>query len=245
MRTSRHVTRALAAAGLCLFLAGCATTSAQPAGPDAAAPTSAPDASLPGATDQSDPVSADADPQATGAVRLVLNQGANQASYHATEQLAGNSLPTPAVGTTSAVSGTLVLNPDGTLDPAQSQVSVDLASLQSDQSRRDNFIKGNTLQTSQYPTATFVPTRVVGLDSPLPTSGQSTFQLQGDLTVHGVTQPVTWQVTAQFDGADVTGNATTTVHITDFGMAPPKAGPVLSIEDAIDLELAFSATRQA
>jgi hypothetical protein len=31
--------------------------------------------------------------------------------------------------------------------------------------------------------------------------------------------------------------ATTTVLITDFGMEPPKAGPVLGIEDAVRLEL--------
>ena len=80
---------------------------------------------------------------------------------------------------------------------------------------------------------------------PLPTSGQATFQLLGDLTVHGVTKPVTWQVTAQFADTTVSGNATTSVNITDFGMTPPKAGPVLSIEDGLTLELAFTATRAA
>jgi len=119
-----------------------------------------------------------------------------------------------------------------------------LRSLASDQSRRDNFIQGNTLQTSSFPNATFVPREAQGLPSPLPTSGQATFQLLGDLTVHGVTKPVTWQVTAQFDGSTVSGNATTNVNISDFGMTPPKAGPVLSIEDGLLLELNFNATRQ-
>ena len=127
----------------------------------------------------------------------------------------------------------------------QSKISVDLSKLQSDESRRDNFIKGNTLQTSRYPMATFVPTAVQGLPSPLPTSGQVTFQLLGDLTVHGVTKPVTWQVTAQFGDSTVTGDATSAINITEFGMSPPKAGPVLSIEDGLTLELAFTAARQS
>ena len=56
---------------------------------------------------------------------------------------------------------------------------------------------------------------------------------------------VTWQVTANFANDGLTGNATTSVQITDFGMTPPKAGPVLSIEDELTLELNFAATREA
>jgi polyisoprenoid-binding protein YceI len=117
--------------------------------------------------------------------------------------------------------------------------------LQSDESRRDNLIKRETLDTSKYPMAMFVPRQVQGLPSPLPSSGQITFQLLGDLTVHGVSKPVTWDVTAQFAPSSVTGSATTNVNITDFGMTPPKAGPVLAIEDGLTLVLDFTAARGA
>jgi polyisoprenoid-binding protein YceI len=174
---------------------------------------------------------------------LVIDSSASHASYHAREQLVGRNLPSDAVGTSTAVSGAVVLNKDGSIDSSQSQIKVDLSKLASDESRRDNFIKGNTLQTSQFPMATFTPRDSEGLPSPLPTTGQSNFQLIGDLTVHGVTRPVTWQVTAQFDPTTVSGSATTDVNISDFGMTPPKAGPVLSIQDALTLELAFTAAR--
>jgi len=180
-----------------------------------------------------------------GAVTLVIDASTSQARYHAQEQLVGRNLPSEAVGASSAVSGSIVLNPDGSVASDQSQIKVDLSKLSSDESRRDNFIKGSTLQTSKYPTATFTPRQVQDLPTPLPTSGQATFQLLGDLTVHGVTKPVTWQVTAQFDPSSVSGNATTNVNISDFGMTPPKAGPVLSIQDALTLELIFSAAREA
>jgi len=178
-------------------------------------------------------------------VTLVLDGAASQASYHARETLVGRSLPSDAVGTTKKVSGTIVLDGSGAPVADRSTITVDLTQLQSDESRRDNFIKGNTLNTNRFPTATFVPTSADGLPSPLPTSGSATFQLSGDLTVRGVTRPVTWQVTANFADAAMTGNATTRVQITDFGMTPPKAGPVLGIEDELTLELDFAATRAA
>jgi polyisoprenoid-binding protein YceI len=178
---------------------------------------------------------------ARDAVKLVVDSSASKASYRAREQLVGRSLPSEAVGTSSSVSGSLVLTADGSVLADQSTITVDLTRLQSDESRRDNWIKGNTLQTSRFPTATFVARQVQGLPAPLPTSGEATFQLLGDLTVHGVTNPVTWQVTAQFANSTVSGNATTGVKITDFGMTPPKVGPVLSIDDGLNLELAFTA----
>jgi polyisoprenoid-binding protein YceI len=178
-------------------------------------------------------------------IRLVIDQSASQARYHAHEQLAGRNLPSEAVGTSAAVSGALMLGADGSVSSGQSQIQVDLRQLKSDESRRDTFIQRETLQTSQFPMATFVPKQVQGLPNPLPSSGDATFTMMGDLTVHGVTKPVTWQVIAKFADSQISGAATTQVNITDFGMTPPKAGPVLSIDDALTLEMVFTANREA
>jgi polyisoprenoid-binding protein YceI len=182
-------------------------------------------------------------PNRSAGTSLVIDASASHASYHAREQLVGRDLPSDAVGTSNDVSGAVVFNSDGSIDPSKSQVRVDLSKLTSDQSRRDGFVKSNTLETNQFPMATFTARDAAGLPSPLPSSGQANFQLSGDLTVHGVTKPVIWQVTAQFDPSGVTGSATTDVNISDFGMTPPKAGPVLSIQDTLTLELAFTAAR--
>ncbi len=202
----------------------------------ATAPTTATSASAPAAA---------AAPSTGQDVKLVLDGAQSQASYRARETLVGRQLPSEAVGTSKKVTGTIVLDPTGDPIDEQSKITVDLTALQSDEGRRDNFIKGETLNTRQFPMATFVPKSVQGLSSPLPTSGSATFQLLGDLTVHGVTKPVTWDVTATFGDGGMTGNATTTVQITDFGMTPPKAGPVLSIEDQLKLELVFAAARSS
>jgi polyisoprenoid-binding protein YceI len=205
-----------------------------------ALPTVAPTPVQPTLAPAATPAAVAQDPVVT---TLIIDAANSRASYHAHEQLVGHNLPGDPVGTSPAVAGTIVLSPDGSIAADRSQVTVDLSKLASDESRRDNYIKSNTLMTSRYPTATFVPHSAQGLPTPLPASGRLTFQLSGDLTVHGVTRPVTWQVAAQFDTASVSGDATTSVNISDFGMTPPKAGPVLSIEDGLTLELIFSATR--
>src|SRR5690348_3487252 len=174
-----------------------------------------------------------------GEVALALKGGNAKAEYQTQEQLAGKSLPNVAVGATSGVSGQIVLTRDGQLDAAASKITVDLTSLKSDESMRDAFVQRNTLQTSQYPQAVFEPTAVSGLTS-LPTSGAATFQMAGNLTVHGVTKPITWTVTADFNGQQASGKATAPFTITEFGMSLPKAGPVLSVQDAGALELDFT-----
>jgi polyisoprenoid-binding protein YceI len=181
----------------------------------------------------------------TAASTFAIVAEASEARYRVTEQLAGRSLPNDAVGTTKAVTGAIVLGPDGSLVPGQSKVTVDLSKLESDSGQRDNFIKRNTLQVSEHPNAVFVPTKVEGLPRPLPTSGEARFTLTGDLTVRGVTKPVTWDVVATASGQQVNGTATTKVTFQEFGMTAPKVGPVLGVEDQLTLEMDFRAQRGA
>lgn len=169
----------------------------------------------------------------------VLASEGNQASYRVREQLANRSFPTDAVGTTTSVTGKLTLGADGEPVAGASQFSVDLTNLRSDSGGRDRYVRQNTLQTDQFPTASFTPKAVQGLSSLLPTSGKVTFQLSGDLTIHGVTKPVTWAVTAEVNGRELTGAATTTFTFSGFGMQAPRAFVVLSVEDKIQLECDF------
>lgn len=159
-----------------------------------------------------------------------------EARYRSLEVLAGRGV-NEAIGKTPEISGTLLFDASGAVIPEQSKVIVDLRNLQSDNAMRDRYIQRMTLQTADYPTADFVLTAAPGLPLPLPTSGTVAFELVGDLTLHGVTRPTTWQATASFNENELTGAATTTVLLTDFGMEPPRAGPVVSIEDAVRIEL--------
>jgi polyisoprenoid-binding protein YceI len=176
-------------------------------------------------------------------VRITIAQGSSEARFRVREQLARQPLPNEAVGSTRDMMGAIVLNGSGAVVAAESRVQVDLRTLTSDQRSRDNFIQRNTLQTSQFPTADFAVKEVAGMPWPLPPTGSASFQLIGDLTVHGVTRPTIWQVTAELRPTEIVAQAFAAMEISDFGMEPPRAGPVLSIEDDIRLELDVTATR--
>ena len=168
-----------------------------------------------------------------------LDPTQSSAQYKARETLANIGSPSDAVGKTSNVTGTIVFTSSGAVDSSASKITIDLSTLQSDKSQRDNYIKQNTLNANKYPNAVFVPTELQGLSWPLPTSGQSTFKMLGNLTVHGTTSPTTWDVTATFDGNQVKGTATTTVKFEDFGMKAPKTFLVISVEDNLELQIDF------
>jgi polyisoprenoid-binding protein YceI len=176
-------------------------------------------------------------PLAEGQLRLNVDASQSEARYRVTEQLVRLDLPSDAIGRTNAISGQIVLNSDGTIVSEQSQFTVDLSTLKSDESRRDNFLRRNVLDTSQFPNATFVPRQAVGLPTPLPTAGAVSFQLTGDLTLRDVTQPVTWDFTGQVEGDALTGTATTAFTFEDFDLTQPRVPVVLSVEDNIRLEL--------
>jgi polyisoprenoid-binding protein YceI len=167
------------------------------------------------------------------------------ARYKVREQLAGISFPSDAVGTTTAVTGTIVLNPDGTIDDKQSKIVVDLKSLKSDQAMRDGYVQGRTLETEKFPTLEFVAKRTVDLKMPLPSAppAQAGFKLVGDMTLHGVTKEVTWNVVSTFANDSIGGRATTTLTFAEFGMTKPSLARLMSVEDKIDLEIEFRAKR--
>lgn len=173
--------------------------------------------------------------------RVELVAGSSEARYHANEVFLSSG-PNEAVGRTNNVAGAIEIGADGSIAADKSRIAVDLTSLQSDSANRDRYIKANTLKVADHPNAIFVVTSAPGLPVPLPTSGNAAFELVGDLTVHGVTRPATWQAVATFAEGEVVASATTTVLMTDFGMTPPKVASLASIEDAVTLVLDVRAT---
>jgi polyisoprenoid-binding protein YceI len=183
--------------------------------------------------------------RASGAARFVVAPAGNEVRYRAREQLVHVSLPKDAVGETSDVTGTIAIGTDGTVIPGESKVAVDVTTLESDRDRRDDYVQDRLLETDHYPTVTLIPTALRGLGAPLPTSGSKTFELLGNLTMHGVTRPTTWHVAAQFNGNRVSGTAWTAFTFADFGLTQPRVPVVLSVADSIRLEYQFDLIRQS
>ena len=247
--------------GLSLMLAGCDSQQAQVAAPTTALATAKPAASSPAAASSAaspavptvPPVGAtSASPAASpspgaaltaDAVRLTIVNTGTEARFRALEQFANLATLSEAVGTTNAVSGNIVLGAQGAPVAEQSKIVIDLTTLRTDKTQRDNYIKGNTLEVDEFPNAELVVREVTGLPWPLPTSGQATFQLLGDLTLHGVTRSTVWDVQATMTDRDVSGMAKTGVKMTEFGMTTPRTATVLSVNDDVALELSFKTSR--
>lgn len=179
----------------------------------------------------------------TGPIRLVLAPSGNEARWRVRERLASFDFPNDAVGTTRDVGGAIVLGADGQPDSTASKITVNLTTLQSDRSMRDGYIKHRTLETDRYPTAVLVPTRFLRMRTPMPDTGTFTFEIVGNLTVHGVTKPTTWLVTAVGKDGGFSGTALTRVKFEDFDLAQPRVPILLSIEDEINLEYQFNFVR--
>lgn len=174
-----------------------------------------------------------------GAVTYVVDGEESLASYSVEEELAGQGDVT-AVGETTAVVGEIVLDADGT-PLAGSRIDIDLRTLKTDETRRDNYLRGNSLESDTYPLATFVVTRIDNWSAPLTQGETTTFEMVGNLTVHGVTKEVVWESTATIDEDVITGTATVAVEMGDFDIEKPTVGFVLSLDETVTLSLAITA----
>jgi polyisoprenoid-binding protein YceI len=176
---------------------------------------------------------------------LVVAPTGNQARYIVREQLARMELPNDAIGSTSGITGQIVLDGQGGVDSTASRITIDLTTLKSDRENRDRYVKRNTIVVDSFPTAELVVTGIRGLPATLPTSGPLAFTLVGRMTMHGTTTLTTWEVTAVANGDAFTGKATTRVKFGDFAMKQPRVMMVLSIVDDLKLEYDFHLVKQA
>lgn len=134
---------------------------------------------------------------------------------------------TEAVGRTPAVSGTITI--DGETVTAVN-IEADMTAITTDISRRDNATR-RALGTDEFPAATFVLSEPIELGTD-PASGQPfSGTAVGDLTVHGVTNPVEVAIDAQLVGDTIAIVGSTDVVFADYGVTAPSAPVVVRLDD--------------
>ncbi|MBN2146709.1 MAG: YceI family protein [Anaerolineales bacterium] len=69
-------------------------------------------------------------------------------------------------------------------------------------------------------------------------------QISGDLTVKEVTQPVTFEATVRLEGDTLSGSATATILMSQFGVGPIDIAGILKTEDEVKLTLMLVARPQ-
>lgn len=133
-------------------------------------------------------------------------------------------------------------------DPRQSRVDVviDANSINTGDEQRDTHLKsGDFLDTAKYPAITFKSTKITP-------GGQGEWKIAGDLTIHGITKPVTLNAEGPtpeakdpFGNTRIGASATAKIKRSDFGLTwnpAVETGGIL-VGDDLKIELDISAIR--
>lgn len=148
------------------------------------------------------------------------------AGYRVDEVL--NGVDVTVTGRTEDVTGTVTTS-DTAVTAAT--ITVDVASIATDSSQRDAYFRDSALRVSEHPTATFELTSPIEAPSGADVDAESTVTASGVLTLAGVSQDVTVDVTAAADGNTIRIAGQIPVTFADFGVQAPSLGFV-KVEDS-------------
>ena len=158
----------------------------------------------------------------------------SQAGYRVDEVLNGQN--TTVVGRTGEVTGQVTI--EGTSLTA-AKVEVVMNGLVTDSDSRDKQFQ-SFVKTSDFPTSTFTLTKPVDIGAVA--GGATTVLTAGDLTIAGVTQPVTASLKAQTtpDGVEVQGSIP--ISFADFGVKAPNL-VFVKVEDSGTIEMLLTLSK--
>jgi len=201
------------------------------AGPATTVAASTPQASTPQA---STPQAPSSPAQLAGTWRIAEG---SVAGYRVREKLAELPAKSDAVGRSPAVTGTVKVEGSGTaLTASEAHFEVDLTKLASDRSQRDNRIRTMGLQTSTFPTATFVSTTPIALPAETASGQAVKASAEGDLTIHGVTKRVTIPLDVRVTGGKGELVGSLEFPMSDFKIIPPSIAGIVSVDPDATLE---------
>ncbi|MFY9861216.1 MAG: YceI family protein [Candidatus Cybelea sp.] len=134
------------------------------------------------------------------------------------------------VGTVPIVSGSVTLDA-GSMIPVSAAAALDATRIKTDAPDRDrSLMSPDFFDSSKFPKWTFVSTRIV------PKTATS-FEMDGNLTIHGVTQPEELNVTAAGTAAQPTYHAEAEIDRHAFGMARTQLDPTIGNTAEITLNI--------
>jgi polyisoprenoid-binding protein YceI len=234
--------------GWVFLAAGCA--SASPSAGVAAQPTEglatlAPAVSATLAPTVQPPAGGQPTSAAAGAKTVTFNltPGTSEARFLIDEVLAGS--PNKVVGTTADVTGQIQGDFAKPASVVVGPIKVDMSSLKTDNNFRNRALQGAILQTgtdvNRY--AVFQVKQIEGLPQQVSFGTAYPLSLVGDLTIHGVTRPVTFDAkVTPVSETRLEGTASASMPYSDFGISILRLPPqVASVADAVTLEIDFVA----
>ena len=219
-----------------ILLAACSTQTTQV--PVTSTPTE-PAQAQPEATPQEEiqPVS-----PAAGVTTYKIIPGESQLQYEVGEVfLNQDNRFNMAVGITTQVSGEITGDSQNPQEISFGTFTADISQFTSDSDRRDNAIQNRFLESARYPEVNFTITQVNGLPETYQEGEEIALQIVGDLTVRDVTKPTTFDAVVMLEGDTLSGEASTTILMSDFGFGPISIAGILNTEDEVKVTLNFVA----
>jgi len=145
------------------------------------------------------------------------------------------------IGVTTALTGTIELNPQQPADVRMSTISVNLFALDMQNDELEEVLRYLYLQSDLFPIASFTPRHYTGLPAICTGNEELTFTITGDLNIRAISQEITFAVTARIENNQLRGMATAQVPMTTFGVEPPNKVGISWVEDEVTIQLKFVA----
>lgn len=158
------------------------------------------------------------------------------AGYRVREQLADLPAQTDAVGRTSSITGSATLSGSSSVTVTAASFSVDVSTLASDRSMRDNRIHSIGLESDRFPTATFTLSSPAAIPATAPNGQIFHVSITGKLTIHGTRRTEAIPVDARLSGTQIEVVGSITFPWSDFGMSAPSIGGFVSVTDSATME---------
>jgi polyisoprenoid-binding protein YceI len=145
--------------------------------------------------------------------------------YRIQEVLSG--LDTEAAGRTNDATGTLTIDSS---TATAAEFTVNMASMTSDSNRRDGQFRTRIMTVEQYPTSTFVLTSPIDFGT-VPAEGVTIrATATGDLTLRGVTNPVTFEVQARLENGRIGVLGNIPILFSDYDIPDP-SNQIATVKD--------------
>ncbi len=133
-------------------------------------------------------------------------------------------------GTVPIRSGSVTLDADSAI-PTSATAEIDATKISSGEPDRDKSLESpDFFDSSKFPTWTFVSTKIVP-------QGAGAFEMDGDLTIHGVTQPERLAVKVSGTPPHLTYHATGQIDRHAFGMAKTTLDPTIGNTADVTLDV--------
>ena len=201
------------------------------------------DISVAAAVDSSVEAAVQALAPAGQAVEFKIVAAESQASFTLEEDLRG--VRTTVTGSTGEVGGSILVDLTKPSASSIGAIVINARTLETDNSFRNRALRSQILKSAQdeFEFIVFEPKSLSNWSAESVAIGESvSFDVAGDLTVAGVTRPVTFTATVRLDSeTQISGGASVNLLHGDFGLVIPDVPSVANVTDDVTLGLEFVA----